>query len=230
MSADQIRSEGRDGSPAGRRCDPSDTAVAEHERQFREILEHCPAALIVVDEDGRLLFHNARLRELLGYRKDELDLIDTRVFWHDLEQRARIVEALRQGGGQLLNEEVVYRTKESQLIHVLMSYVQVAYRGGHVSFVGGKRICWVYDITPLKSRESQLAEHERQFAGPTYHFPRLVPLDPSAPLTEAWPSRNGPRCELWLPRGATEPPWRLLAEISHTGPSRGSTASKEPRS
>ncbi len=58
--------------------------VAEHERQFLEILEHCPAALIVVDDDGRLLFHNARLRELLGYAKDELDLIDTRRFWHDL--------------------------------------------------------------------------------------------------------------------------------------------------
>ena len=46
------------------------TEVAEHERQFRETLEHCPAGLIVVDENGRLLFHNAPLRELLGsYQK-----------------------------------------------------------------------------------------------------------------------------------------------------------------
>jgi hypothetical protein len=29
--------------------------AAEHERQFRELLEFCPAALLVVDEDGRLL-------------------------------------------------------------------------------------------------------------------------------------------------------------------------------
>jgi PAS domain S-box len=47
--------------------------AAEHERQFREILEFCPAGLLVVDDDGRLLFHNARLREILGYSKDELD-------------------------------------------------------------------------------------------------------------------------------------------------------------
>jgi hypothetical protein len=39
--------------------------AAEHERQFREMLEFCPAALLVVEEDGRLLFHNARLREIL---------------------------------------------------------------------------------------------------------------------------------------------------------------------
>jgi PAS domain-containing protein len=45
--------------------------AAEHERQFREMLELCPAALLVVDDEGRLLFHNARLREILGYSKDE---------------------------------------------------------------------------------------------------------------------------------------------------------------
>ena len=82
-----------------------ETEIAEHERQFREILEYCPAALIVVDEDGRLLFHNARLRDLLGYDENELDLIDTRRFWHDLNQRDRIIESLRERGGQLLNKK-----------------------------------------------------------------------------------------------------------------------------
>ena len=42
------------------------TQIGAQERQFRETLEYCPAGLVVVDEDGRLLFHNARLRELLG--------------------------------------------------------------------------------------------------------------------------------------------------------------------
>jgi hypothetical protein len=31
-----------------------DQDIPEYERQFREILEHCPAGLNVVDEDGRL--------------------------------------------------------------------------------------------------------------------------------------------------------------------------------
>src|SRR5262245_26696562 len=68
--------------------------TAEHERQFRETLELCPAGLCVIDEDGRLLFHNARLRELTGYEKQELELFDTRRFWHDLDQRARIIAEL----------------------------------------------------------------------------------------------------------------------------------------
>src|SRR5215469_13709131 len=111
--------------------------AAEYERQFREILEFCPAALLVVDEDGRLLFHNARLREILGYSKDELDLGDTRLHWHDLKQRARIIKQLQDRGGQILNERVVWQTKNGSLVHLLLSYVQSAYHGGHVSFVGG---------------------------------------------------------------------------------------------
>jgi PAS domain S-box-containing protein len=136
--------------------------AAEHERQFREILEFSPAALMVVDEDGRLLFHNARLRELLGYEASELDRFDTRLFWNDTNQRARIIAGLHERGGQLLNEKVVWRTKSGRLLNVLLTYAQVAYRGGHISFVGGKRVLWVYDVTALTQHEKQVVEQERQ--------------------------------------------------------------------
>ena len=140
-----------------------DRDIAEYERQFREILEHCPAGLNVVDEDGRLLFHNARIRELLGYTKEELHLFDTRKFWHDLDQRARIIAALHDNADQILNDEAIWLTKQGKQIHVVISYPQTAYRGGHISFVGGKRVLWVYDITALREREAQSAENERQF-------------------------------------------------------------------
>ena len=136
--------------------------ATEHERQFREILELCPAALLVMDEDGRLLYHNARLREILGYSKNELDFCDTRLHWHDLDQRTRIINQLKERGGQILNEKVIWRTKKGTLVHLLLSYVQVAYQGGHVSFVGGKRVLWVYDITALTNHEAQVVEQERQ--------------------------------------------------------------------
>lgn len=137
-------------------------ALAEQERQFRELLEFCPAALLVVDDDGRLLFHNARLREILGYTQDELHLFDTRLTWNDLGQRERIIHQLRDHGGQILNERVTWRTKKGSFVNLLLSYVQVAYQGGQISFVGGKRVVWVYDITALTQHEKQVAEQERQ--------------------------------------------------------------------
>jgi PAS domain S-box-containing protein len=156
MSSDIRRSTGVDGDAA------PEAALAEQERQFRELLEFCPAALLVVDDDGRLLFHNARLCEILGYARDELHLFDTRLIWHDLEQRERIIQQLRDRGGQILNEKVTWRTKKGSLVHLLLSYVQVAYHGGRISFVGGKRVVWVYDITVLTEHEKQVAEQERQ--------------------------------------------------------------------
>jgi PAS domain S-box-containing protein len=156
MSSDTTRSAAADGGSA------PGVEAAEHERQFREMLEFCPAALLVVDEDGRLLFQNARLRELLGYQTAEIEGIDTSTFWHDREQRARIIASLRERGGQLLNEKAVWRTKNGQLLHVLLTYAQVAYQGGHISFVGGKRVLWVYDVTALTQHETQVLEQERQ--------------------------------------------------------------------
>src|SRR4051812_15656691 len=132
--------------------------IAEYERQFREILEHCPAGLNVVDEDGRLLFHNRRIRELLGYTREELQLFDTRKFWYDLDQRGRIIEALRSDTDQVRNVEATWLTKQGKHVHVLISYPQTAYRGGHISFAGGKRVLWIYDITALREREAQSAE------------------------------------------------------------------------
>jgi PAS domain S-box-containing protein len=150
--------------------------AAEHERQFLELLEFCPAALLVVDEDGRLLFHNARLREILGYSKAELDLCDTRTHWHDLDQRTRIINQLRDQGGQLLNEKVIWRTRKGTLVHLLLSYVQVGYHGGHISFVGGKRVLWVYDVTALTQHELQVAEQERQLREILDYCPAAVAL------------------------------------------------------
>lgn len=156
MSSDKMQPATKvDGSAYG-------VQASEHERQFREMLEFCPAALLVVDEDGQLLFHNARLRELLGYQAAEIEGIDTSTFWHDGAQRAGIIKSLHERGGQLLNEKAVWRTKNGQFLHVLLTYTQVAYKGGHISFVGGKRVLWVYDITAATQRETQILEQERQ--------------------------------------------------------------------
>jgi PAS domain S-box-containing protein len=158
MSYDGSAGEG----PAPEDGRAASAAVAEQERQFLEVLEFCPAAVLIVDEAGRLLFHNARLRELLGYDKEELELIETRIFWNDVEQRARIIQSLREKGGQLINERVIWRTKSGRPIQLLLSYVQVAYQGGQVGFAGAKRVLWVYDITALANHETQILEQERQ--------------------------------------------------------------------
>ena len=80
------------------------------------MLEFCPAALLVVDEDGRLLFHNARLREMLGYQQGRARSHATPACSGTTSSSARGSSSrLRERGGQLLNEKVVWRTKNGQL-------------------------------------------------------------------------------------------------------------------
>ena len=76
----------------------------------------------------------------------------------------RIVGILHDRGGQLLNEEVIWKTKHGELLSLLISYVQVAYHGGHIGFSGAKRICWVYDITPLRRAEEARMRSEQRLA------------------------------------------------------------------
>ena len=85
-------------------------------------------------------------------------------FWHDLAHRDRIIELLRTRGGQLLNEEVIWKTKQGEMLDLLISYVQVAYHGGHVAVSGAKRLFWLYDITPLRRAEQARLRSERRLA------------------------------------------------------------------
>ena len=64
----------------------------------------------------------------------------------------------------MLNEEVIWKTKQGELLNLLISYVQVAYDGGHVAVAGGKRLFWLYDITPLRRAEQARLRSERRLA------------------------------------------------------------------
>jgi PAS domain S-box-containing protein len=124
-------------------------ALIETEAQIRDILEACPASCACVDLGGQLLFHNARLREIMEYSKEELDGIDTKLFWVDLDHRARLIDKLKAQDGELRDEEIQLKTKTGKIKWVLISYTKV-------SFHGASRLGWFYEITDRKRQEEEL--------------------------------------------------------------------------
>src|SRR5215207_7734589 len=132
------------------------------ERQFREVLEFCPAALSVTDNDGKLIFHNKRYREIMGYPKEEMDGIDTRRFWFDLEERERIMDTLR--SRKIRDQEVLLKTRDGEPVSFLLSYPQVASLGDRISFIGASRVAWLYDITELRRAETARRTSEQRLA------------------------------------------------------------------
>src|SRR4051812_27304747 len=134
------------------------------ERQFREVLDYCPAALSATDDDGRLVFHNRRYREIMRYPKEEMDGIDTRRFWFDLGERERIMATLRARDGEVRDQEVVLKARDGEPVSFLLSYPQVASRGDRVSFIGASRVAWLYDITALRRAEAARRASEEHLA------------------------------------------------------------------
>jgi PAS domain S-box-containing protein len=134
------------------------------ERQFREVLDYCPAALSATDDDGRLVFHNRRYREIMRYPKEEMDGIDTRRFWFDLGERERIMATLRARDGEVRDQEVVLKARDGEPVSFLLSYPQVASRGDRVSFIGASRVAWLYDITELRRAEAARRASEQRLA------------------------------------------------------------------
>src|SRR3954451_5288046 len=134
------------------------------ERQFREVLDFCPAALSAPDDDGRLVFHNRRYREIMRYPKEEMDGIDTRRFWFDLGDGGRTQAVRRSRDGEVRDQEVVLKPRDGEPVSFLLSYPQVAGRGDRISFVGASRVAWLYDITELRRAEAARRASEQRLA------------------------------------------------------------------
>jgi hypothetical protein len=69
--------------------------------------------------------------------------------------------------GQILNERVIWRTKNGSLVHLLLSYVQSVYHGGHVSFLGSKPQSEETGTAHLRLEldAERMSEDERKLAG-----------------------------------------------------------------
>ncbi|MEM7042997.1 MAG: PAS-domain containing protein [Pseudomonadota bacterium] len=131
-------------------------------QQIRKILDVCPAGLLVVDEESRLVFYNQSFRDMLGYKDEELSGFDTRRFWTDPEQRERINDLARDRGDQLINQEVSWQRKDGNPLDGLLSYTQIDDQGEQTSFSGGSRIAWFYDISELKRAEEARRQSEQR--------------------------------------------------------------------
>lgn len=131
-------------------------------QQFRKILEVCPAGLLVVDEEDRLVFYNQTFRDMFGYDEGELQDVSTRQFWTDLDQRQQVEALAQKHGDQLVNQEVSWRGKNGEPLDGLLSYTRIDDREGQTSFSGGSRIAWFYDISELKRAEEARRQSEQR--------------------------------------------------------------------
>jgi len=130
--------------------------LSASEAQYRTLVESSNDAIIVI-QDGKLVFFNKKLEELLGY--DRSDIIDKpfMLFIHpdDVQKVVNNYNLRMSGGNAPSTYEFRGCPKSGELIHAEINVVQTEWEGNPASLV------FLRDITDRKVMEETLRESER---------------------------------------------------------------------
>ena len=130
--------------------------LSASEVQYRTLVESSNDAIIVV-QDGKLVFFNKKLEELLGYDKRNIINKPFTFFIHpdDMHMVAENYKLRISGGNAPSTYELRGYSKSGDLIHAEINVVLTEWKGNPASLV------FLRDITDRKKMEETLRESER---------------------------------------------------------------------
>ena len=134
-----------------------DPMMNRSDEQLRILLEASPIPLIISRvSDGKILYANKHLGELVGLTPDELIGRETPDFYADPDDRKYVLERLAEDGC-LQDHEVRIKDKDGRGLWTIFSLV-ISELNGEPVIIGG-----LYDITERKRAEGALRESETLF-------------------------------------------------------------------
>ena len=141
----------------------AEAALRESEERFAQLAWQSRTIIFEMDEEGRCLYVNSMVEDVLGYRPEE---VVGRLFFHDLfpageraAYTAAVFEVIRRKA-PLLDFENPCLTKDGRLIWVTTNALPVLNPDGTLRSYRGS----VRDITERKRAEAALRESEERFA------------------------------------------------------------------
>ncbi len=151
----------------------------EADEELTRIVESTPVPFIMSTvKEGRILYANRPLAQLVGTTPEALKGRYTPEFYYDPAERQQVLERLRQDGF-VKNMEVRMRRDDGSPIWTLFSLSVTELRGEGV-ILGG-----VIDITPRKQAEERLKLYREIFVN---SIDPIIVLDPAGCVVERNPS------------------------------------------
>lgn len=83
-----------------------------------EIIDRLPDIYYRTDVEGRIIFISPHLHEALGYRQEEILGTPLADYYLNPEERSRVVDAIKEGGGQARNVEARLRHKDGSIVWI----------------------------------------------------------------------------------------------------------------
>ncbi|HTP00151.1 MAG TPA: PAS domain S-box protein [Anaerolineales bacterium] len=135
----------------------SETALLEHEQQYRLLFEGAPIGIGVIDRRGRILAFNDAILEPGGYTRDDIEeLQSVDKLYARRRDRARILQMAR-AGKPVTKEHVQFKRKDGSTYDALLTLAPVQYRGLPATQA------LVEDITARLLMERTLAKEQARF-------------------------------------------------------------------
>lgn len=88
---------------------------------FERLLETSPDIVVAVDRDGVIIFYNEGAEDSLGYRAGEVLGQPVARFYPDAGEARRVMQAMRDGGGQVRTFETEFVAKDGRRVPVAIS-------------------------------------------------------------------------------------------------------------
>ena len=131
-------------------------ALKESEERYRKILENVLVGVFQVTLDGKFIFANQKLIEMLGLSSyEELKAIDNIAeLYVRPEEQSKVVDAIMRKG--FINDEFEFRRKDGQSIWVRLHTRKTTNKEGAAILEG-----LMEDVTEFKKMETQLQQAQR---------------------------------------------------------------------
>ena len=136
----------------------AEKALRQSEKRYRTLVDTLNEGLGVQDENGRWVYVNDRLCEMLGYSKEEMIGRPLSSFLSEADQVVYQKQVARRRGGEIGIYELSWLKKDQEAIFTLVSPKPIFDERGQ--FKGSFAV--VTDITQRKQAEEALRESEKQ--------------------------------------------------------------------
>ncbi len=135
----------------------AEVALRKSEEKYRSLFENAPIGISIVDDEGKILDFNDAMLRLHGYsREDRLVVEPTSEYYHNREDREKVIAQLSKNGS--VNEmEVKFNRKDGAPYDAILSMLPIE--------IDGKSLwhAMIQDITERKKSEKALRESEEKF-------------------------------------------------------------------
>ena len=180
--------------------------LSRSEAFSRTLLDASPEALVLLDEDGKIVYVNAAAEALAGYSAEEALGKDALVYTSDPQLAGTVLEQIRREG-EIRDLELQIEAKDGRRIDVILNVTTIVDREGKRRILVGGR-----DVSERKRAESALERERQRFDSILEILPAYLVLlapDYTVPFAnrffrERFGESHGRRCYEYL-FGRSEP-------------------------